>query len=383
MSHAQEIADFLVSRETLVSVGYSDDMAVFLLNEYNNYMANPIDEVETEDIPDDFLDFILKRLRRDEDTWSERRKDWRCTLNSYGMSSEFEAAMMDPAFDYLRTSESCRHWTKETITMRYAARWADFLQRSAQPGSPAAGTSRSPGFDLRTFGASASALASARVPGCTMLYKAMDETSISGMRGLWPSVFDESGNLRDLASLLSHTPSDFSADQSRYCFTPDYRVAEYHAAYIKRRIGTAAVCIVSLAIPNAALEQMQSAGELVRLSWPSDEWKETLWLSRRRQLLPSHLERVDEAALVVGTAARRPNAAYHQLRSFDEVTEDHVFKAEHMNPDADPSVQFVFHYKSIDFLKKHAAQTMRVTPFLDSDLATWLQTHGTDSTTSA
>ncbi|KAF6841820.1 hypothetical protein CMUS01_03423 [Colletotrichum musicola] len=292
------------------------------------------------------------------------------------MSSEVEAAIMDSPFEYLRTSESCRYWTKQTVKMRYFALWADFLQRYSENDSPRAGPCRSAGLELRTFGTNASALANVRAPGCTVLHKVVDNARICGISPL----FDESGDIEDLAVLSSRTPSDFSGGESLFYFTSDYKVAEYHAAYAKRRIGAGRVSIISMAIPNAVLEQMQSTGELVHLFWPSDEWKETVWLSRRHR--PSRLDLDDQAKLAIGTTARRPNGAYHQMRSFDEVTEDYVFKADHMNPDAAPSVQYVFRFDNENFLEEHAAQTMRATPFVDSDLAAWLQTYGSASTIS-
>ncbi|TID00170.1 hypothetical protein CH35J_005326 [Colletotrichum higginsianum] len=403
-SHAfQEIPEFLISREALVHVGFSDHRAAFLWNEWSMYMAG-MPQHDIDDLQVDFISFILNRLDQQVNTWSDTNSEWRSCLNSYGMSDEFQAAIMDPNFKYLRTSESCHYWTKDTVEMRFAGlqdiqrasrlREASLRQRSTQHGSSGAGPSHSrsgsaaerddssarghrrnrtsssiqrlgaPGVQLRTMG-TASALAAANAPGCTMLFKGIDNARIHGL-------FSESGNLQDITVLQSSPPGDFSGNQSRYYFSPDYKVAEYYAAYAKRRNSVSAVCIVSLAIPNAALEQMQST-ELVRIYWPSEEWKETVWLSRRRQLLPSRLAMVSQATVVIGTIAKRPDEAYHRIQSFNEITENYILKADRLNP----SVQFVFHYRrGKDFLEQHAAQTMRVTPFVNSDLTAWLQANG-------
>ena len=80
-----------------------------------------------------------------------------------------------------------------------------------------------------------------------VLFKAIDQARIVRL-------FDEHGDVAHFQSLQSQAPTDFAGNRSRYYFTPDYKVAQYYAGYAKRRVSCESVVIVTLRIPNAAIE---------------------------------------------------------------------------------------------------------------------------------
>lgn len=133
-----KIPVFLISQEALVFVGFADDRAEFLWNEYATYMANSPEQVDVKHRPDDFLDFIMRRVDKEVDVWGEENdQEWRDCFDLYGMSEEFRESIMDPAFRYLRTSDSCYFWVTDTIEsrfraleeMQYASRWREAALR--------------------------------------------------------------------------------------------------------------------------------------------------------------------------------------------------------------------------------------------------------------
>ena len=96
-----------------------------------------------------------------------------------------------------------------------------------------------------------------------MLFKGIDQAHITDL-------FDETGALDHIRTLLSSTPSDFSGTRSLFYFSPDYKVAEYYAGYTKRRVDVESVVIICFQISNAVIESL-SAPEIQRVYWPNPE----------------------------------------------------------------------------------------------------------------
>ena len=51
----------------------------------------------------------------------ETDDEWKATLQRLGISDEAQEAILDPHFEYLRLSDSCDFWVKDTVQMRFAA----------------------------------------------------------------------------------------------------------------------------------------------------------------------------------------------------------------------------------------------------------------------
>ncbi|KAK3943324.1 hypothetical protein QBC46DRAFT_420745 [Diplogelasinospora grovesii] len=341
------IPEVLISRETLTHVGLSEAKATELWGEWSNW---PTSGIRRETDADDgglemtFIDFIISRVTAVNDITDESDLQWRACLNACGIDVQLQDTIMDTHFKYLRLSESCLYWVKDTIKMRYAELEAHIRGSSRQP-SVSGRQQNTPGTGSPESWASTSASAASRdiPPGHTVLFRATNQAHIAGL-------FDE--------------PSDFSGFHGRFYFTPDYQVAEYHAYWAKKRIGQlGTVAIVRLCIPNTARESL-SAPDIQKIFWPSPEWKELVWRSRTQRQLPSRLEKYEEAVLVVGTTSRKPHSFYRAIKSWDEVTEKCVLRAG-TSVQGHPSVQYVFSggKKGRDFLVKNGAQNIRVFPY--------------------
>ncbi|KAJ4227186.1 hypothetical protein NW759_004555 [Fusarium solani] len=117
------IPDQLISQATLEYAGFSKTKANEIWNSWNNW---PSTGPRRETDPDDsglqvtFLDFICGYISSSLDTGSEDDDEWINCMNTYGLSMEFQDAILDPLFKYLRLSDSCAERAKDTIQIRYA-----------------------------------------------------------------------------------------------------------------------------------------------------------------------------------------------------------------------------------------------------------------------
>jgi hypothetical protein len=389
------IPEVLISRETIVYVGLSEAKAIELWNLWINWPASgPRRETDADNggLQVTFIDFIIGTLENQVNVAENNGLQWQACLNACGIDVSVQDAIMDPHFEYLRLSESCLYWAKDTIEMRYTG--LKDIQRSSREremelrraasrsngrqGSLNLGTGSSlstgqgqrsvsglqqqstPGIGPEIWG-SASAIAARNAPEHTVLFKGLDQGRIAGL-------FDQAGALDRIETLLSSAPSDFSGTRSLFYFTPDYQVAQYYAAYAKRRTNCESVVIVCLRIPNAAIESL-SAPEIQRIYWPNSEWKELVWHCRTQQSLPPHLRKYRQAVLMIGTTSRKPDLVYRAMGSWEEVTEDCLLRVRASDQN-DPAVQYVFsgEEEGREFLVEHGARNIKVFPYPQSQL---------------
>ncbi|ELR04606.1 hypothetical protein VC83_04151 [Pseudogymnoascus destructans] len=321
----------LISLETLIYVGLSGQKANELWNQWTNWQRGPYDPRRETD-PDDggltvtFHDFIIgwSVTNRADAVGDDDDHEWRKCLDACGIDAATQDAIMDPNFTYLRRTNSCLYWAKDTIEMRYAGleeiqrtsltREAE-LKQAAPPIPSGSEDAQGSGYQgnvgltstsstsqgqrsisgLQQKGAagieadvcgSSRAIAALNAPGYTTLYKGLDQARITGL-------FDDSGAVAEIEILLSSAPSDFCGISSRFYFALDHTVARYYAAYVKKRAVCESVVIVCLQIPNAAIESLPP-NKIQRMLWPSSEWKELVWFSRKGKTPPPHLDKYHE-----------------------------------------------------------------------------------------
>jgi hypothetical protein len=353
------IPQTLISRQTLLYIGLSDSKATELWHRWNDWLADGpspvidgpglgINSDDDEPLEAVFLDFVISLIKREPDVDDESDDvQWRSYLDACGTSHDVQDAIMDPHFADIRLSNSSWYWIQDTIEMRYAglqdiqrislAREKQLRKTASQSGPAHGGREGNSGGQNTTTGSSsppmqggqgpvgvsvdvwgsARAIAARNAPGHTVLYRGMDKGRVTGL-------LDETGALSgSIAKLLSTPPADFSSREQDFYFTPSYQVAERYALYAKRRATCESVVIVRFCIKNAAIEALGDA-EIQHVYWPSDEWKQLIWYCRRREALPASLVKYRKATLVIGTIARKPSHAYHQLESWEHISGNHV-----------------------------------------------------------
>lgn len=329
----------IVSLETLIYVGLSIAKAEELWNRWTNW---PPTSPRRETDPDDgfgstvtFLDFIIGcSVENTVDTVAEDDLEWRECLDACGINTATQDAIMDPKFRYVRRSNSCLHWARDTIEMRYKG-----MENLQQLGTA--------GIEADIWGSPNAIAALDDSPGYTILFKAIDQTRIARL-------LDQSGAVSRIETLLTSAPSDFSGTRSHFYFTSDYAISTYHAAYDKSRAPCEPIVIVCLRIPNAAIETL-SPPDIQRISFPSNEWKELVWRKRTRRPFPPHLKKYREAALVIGTMAYKADLVYDRMKTWEEVTEENVFRVGKAGQE-NGVIQYVFsgEEEGHEFLNQHA-----------------------------
>ncbi|RMZ85391.1 hypothetical protein DV737_g732, partial [Chaetothyriales sp. CBS 132003] len=346
----------IVSHETLIYVGLSEEKASEMWNQWTHWPATgPRRETDIDDggLQVTFLDFIIGALENQIDAIEDNDDHWQACLDACGIDVDVQRAIMDPIFKPLRLSDSCLYWVKDTIKMRERRLARVDIKEAREERSVSSNQQQStPGIGPDLWG-SAGAVTARNVPGYTVLFKGMDQGRIAGL-------FDDSGALDRIETLLSSPPSDFSGTRALFYFTTSHEVAEYYAAYAKRRANCESVVILCLRFPNAAIESL-SAPDIQRIYWPSSEWKELVWRSRTQQPLPSHLRKYRQAVLVIGTISRKPNRAYHLMGSWEEVTQECVLRVESSGQSI-TGIQHVFsgEEEGLDFEGDHKLEPIAI-----------------------
>ncbi|RSL69244.1 hypothetical protein CEP54_002442 [Fusarium duplospermum] len=117
------IPDQLISQATIEYVGFSKTKANEIWSTWNNWPSiGPGRETDPDDsgLQVTFLDFICGYISSSLDTYSDDDDEWINCVNAYGLSMELQNSILDPLFKYLRLSDSCAEWSRDTIQMRYA-----------------------------------------------------------------------------------------------------------------------------------------------------------------------------------------------------------------------------------------------------------------------
>lgn len=395
------IPDQLISRATLEYVGFSDAKADALWSQWTNWPPQgPSRETDpdTGGLQMSFLKYMTGAFNTGNDTFSDDDRTWARLLDTFGLSTETQQAILDPVFRYIRLSESCVYWAKDTVHMRYhglmeiqkASRDRENALRRAvtRPGSgqppgqsfpnpvhtPSSSSLAAPrsvsGWQqqsspgISNFSSNSASVTAARnAPGFVTLFKSIDQGRIAGL-------LDDNGSISRIQTMLSSAPSDFSGRRRLYYFTPDFKVAQYYAVYAKRRTNAESVVIIMMSIPNREIKSLQEP-EILRLFWPNPEWAQLVWSCRNGRRMPKDLSKYQEAALVIGTIARKPNSAYEELASPDDVAENYVLKVQGSEGRGVPATQYVFGEDGEEILATHGR--IKIFPFVPAELRAWIE----------
>ncbi|KAI4868987.1 hypothetical protein F4820DRAFT_408526 [Hypoxylon rubiginosum] len=404
----------LISYDTLGYLGLAVDKANAIWSEWTHWPATgPRREIDADDggLQVTFLDFIVARLENYEDVFEDNDAQWRQCLIVCGINESVQDAIMDPIFKDIRLTNSCVYWVKDTLAMRYAGledirrashrREKELVNASARPGgshsdnssnrgsgrggnvqehSPAKGKATSqgrrsvsglqqqttPGISPQ-FWNSKTAVDIDNQPGNIVLFKGIDQGRITGL-------FNERGEVQSIEKLLSMPRSDFSSTRALFYFTPDCHIAEYYAAYAKRRSNCESVVMVSMSIPREAINNLEEP-DIRRLYWPSPHWKQLVWRSKTAKPLPKPLRSYRDALLIIGTISKGAERLFENFKTWEDMTDACVLRVRSSNR-SNPSEQYVFsgEEEGREFLNQHGK--IQVFPFSEAELQTLLSRYG-------
>ncbi|KAL4726680.1 hypothetical protein ACLX1H_005568 [Fusarium chlamydosporum] len=373
------IPDQLYSQETVEYVGFNKIKAAKL---WKWWSEGPNDECKREidycppDKPEiSFLEIIKGPLDVDDgnDVWVDDDTAWFSCMQYWGIATELQDAIMDKRFKQLRRTRSCVQWILDTIELRYesleyfmattpgreeglyndtfhpqssafdgAQSLIKLLRSSTHPGdSKRGGQSLPETVDCATNFAP---------PGMIVLYKA---TSMCTTRNLFGGpLLDAQGHFQNLQYLKAPLPNDFSGCKMMLCFTTSLQAAQTHASYLKRRGGSChQPSIVRFCIPDIAVQNLHT--QLAHCYFPGDDWRKLVWISRASQLYREP-GRLSDLILIIGHVASKPDKAFHDLESWEEITEDYVLKLGNDGREADVQYAFRGNDDGWEFLNTHA-----------------------------
>lgn len=166
--------------------------------------------------------------------------------------------------------------------------------------------------------------------------------------------------------------------QSHFYFTNDRDVAEYYAAYAKRRVICESVVMIVLTIPQEKIDELfdEVEGEAdnnntkraSRLYYPSPQWKQLIWRSKRPKPLPTDLRKYRDALLLVGSTSKEATNTYQEMEHWENVDGNCVLRLAGPDGRMKDATQYVFSglEEGQQFLLE---QKMQVFPFSAEEAA--------------
>ncbi|KAH0424861.1 hypothetical protein CcaCcLH18_11288 [Colletotrichum camelliae] len=336
----------VVSLETLLEIGFSQDKAEQLWRKWLNWPEGPVSR-ETDPYVGGlqmmFDYFFIAGLERDDgDVWGDDETEWRNSLTRYGINSDTQDAIMDPEFKHLRLTQSARFWAKDTVEMRYA-----WLKRCANKYTTPPSLQSSTAENYGQTPESILHVANLRSPYNRNLFKAVD-------LGRAHRLFHENGAFDCIADLRSPAPSDFTGHSSAFYFSPDIEVAQLEGAYAKRRANRSSVALIQVTIPVNEINKLPIEEVLFDLHWTDLLWKQLVWSSRRGEILSGDLRKYRGVNIIIGTKARLPNAVYSKMESPKDIKKDCVYMVNE-NFESPSAIQWMFSAEGEGFLRDHGS----------------------------
>lgn len=201
-------------------------------------------------------------------------------LQKVGLKVEFQAAILDLQFAGIFETETLKFWIKDTLASRYHT--IAYLQRRSTEGLESAPAVR--------IGAPAAALGDHYVLYQGRVAHTDEDTPLIAPDGAV-----------DLTSIDTAAGGDFNARERASYWTPEAATAELYRGYAERRNAHAETWIVSIQVPKAFVATLRNV-----LLWYSADWKEYVWLCRKKAAqLPGKFDELSKAQVVYGHVCRK------------------------------------------------------------------------------
>ena len=112
-----EIPEYRISEETLRYIGFNNETAASIWNEWNNckeeYRETHEGMVTFESV---FRGHIHGQPRN---AWTDDDEDWEATMTIWGLQAELQAAIMAAPYREVRLTQSCKEWVLDTLSAKY------------------------------------------------------------------------------------------------------------------------------------------------------------------------------------------------------------------------------------------------------------------------
>ena len=228
--------------------------------------------------------------------------DHASVLHQLGANDDLIARILDPDFTNVFLTQEPVYWLIDTIEVRFMSLEEGEDQpniRSSPSTSESSSNSLLPPVSAR--------------PGETILWKGIARRRVRSFLG----------SSRFLSADLRSGPhGDFNASKEVLYFTPSVEGSMMYAGYVKRRAGNGGACLLRLALPNEVLDYAKPCS----LRFPSDEFKQTVWMSRRGESLCGVLDGVHGAQLLVGDTCKAAEESITRLEGWASVDERNLLR---------------------------------------------------------
>jgi hypothetical protein len=265
---------------------------------------------------------------------SDSSDDWVVIMNKFGLTKEFQTAILHPEFKDIRSCHTLWNWFRVTFDLRLlalddvrrASSWRSLPQRtkSYMPGprlenhvaiSPIPNVVRNPHHPNQ--------LAMLRhlfqPPLMSIFWKPIDNYRTCG---------DALRNGHLVNALSPHQLTDFCEPHTtNLALYQDRAVAEKMARYASMRTnGVSRAAILKVSIPLSFIARCR----MVVLSRLSDAWKEVVFEHRTYRNLQEHptLRFVNQAQLIIGDMSCNGSKSFYKMDEWEEVGDEHVLEVE-------------------------------------------------------
>ncbi|KAF2227550.1 hypothetical protein BDZ85DRAFT_315118 [Elsinoe ampelina] len=314
------------------------------------------DQMPGDDFPSSFLHIAIWEVNHPQiqDAYSPT-DDWAACIDSIGIADELKSAIMDPRFDDVKFTASCKFWVQESVEAAYDTLCSlneDLKSRQSQ-------IMRARPVGRRHAG-SVSSLPSQNSPSSKKLAPAgqasrdtkeqdnksaslVDETitqaeelgvpsHLEGHTMLWTAGvkeklerFYDTGTRKVSLRALAMAPGDFSGQIKVAYFTPQLVTADRYAVWLKHRVQKAEIAVAQIAVPNVFIEGLSKAHLMYSDTRDGDPWKQLVWSSRRAdEAYPKALSYLYNTDLLIGHIAKGTDVPFITMDSWEAVGEQHV-----------------------------------------------------------
>lgn len=145
----------------------------------------------------------------------------------------------------------------------------------------------------------------------------------------------------DLTTIDTPAGGDFNAHHFASYWTPEEATAELYRGYAERRDAYAETWIVSIQVPKSFISSLRKMS-----LWYSADWKEYVWLCKRRTpQLPSKFDALSNAQVIEGHICRKLPQMIARIKPEDvqtTINEDFCLFYEGRNGQTTKCTQWVF-----------------------------------------
>jgi hypothetical protein len=318
------IPDHLESIETLQFLELRTETAQLVWDQFNQTKSQFPERADIFYVARDHV------LSVQGDAFSEN-DDWSSIMDRIGLTSNYQARVMDPAYNHMRLAGSAKHWAIEMMTMRMEFLYSidNFIKAPAQgpnrkvshmdlagqlksgPPYPIPTRVSSKGPDIGSFKTSGPSTETAtddppeNIDGYQMFYKGGDIARLK-------TIHFQNSRL-NMIGILSSPPGDFSARQSGLYLTKQAQVAWEYAQWAKKIVdgNVVPVGILTIAIPKHLLT---SIAQVV-----GDQWRQLVWASRRREPEDVALAYLGEFQWLTGPLCRLSTNRFKKMSDLAEI----------------------------------------------------------------